>query len=154
MTVKEALETYLEWLAAHGKAGASARNRAENDILPQLGKIEVGRLTTKAIRQWLFDLSVRPRRVRGKAGKPATLLEPPATEEDKRRRRSSANRSLTILKAALNRAFHEKQVSSDAAWRSVKPFREAESVRLRYLTKDEARRLFNASASIVSQLVV
>ena len=153
LTVKEALEAYLEWLAAHGKAGASARNRAENDILPQLGEIEVGRLTTKALRQWLFDVSVRPRRVRGKAGKPATSLERPTTEEDKRRRRSSANRSLTILKAALNRAFHEKQVSSDSAWRSVKPFREAELVRLRYLTKDEARRLFNAAPSDFRLLV-
>jgi integrase len=153
LTVRTALETYLEWLDAHGKAGASARNRAENDILPHLGEIEVGRLATKALRQWLFNLSARPRRARGKAGQPARSLEPPTTDEDKRRRRSSANRSLTILKAALNRAFQEKQVASDAAWRSVKPFREAESVRLRYLAKDEARRLFNASASDFRLLV-
>jgi integrase len=145
MTVAKVLESYLCWLDSHGKAGATARNRAENDILPHLGEIEIGRLTTKALRQWLLDLSAQPRRVRGKIGKPSRSLEPPTTEEDKRRRRASANRSLTILKAALNRAFCEKQVLSDSAWRSVKPFREAESARLRYLSRDEALRLHNAA---------
>jgi hypothetical protein len=40
-----------------------------------------------------------------------------------RRRRSTANRLLTVLKAALNRAFHDGRIASDEAWRKVKPFR-------------------------------
>ena len=58
-----------------------------------------------------------------------------------RRRRSSANRTLTVLKAALNRAWREGKVRSDDAWRRVEPFEEADAARVRYLTVAEAKRL-------------
>ena len=61
-----------------------------------------------------------------------------------RRRRASANRTLTVLKAALNRAWREGRVSSDEAWRRVEPFEEADAARVRYLTVAEAKRLLNA----------
>jgi hypothetical protein len=38
-----------------------------------------------------------------------------------RGRRASANRVLTILRAALNQAFRDGKVTSDVAWRTVKP---------------------------------
>jgi hypothetical protein len=44
-----------------------------------------------------------------------------------RSRRSTANRVLTILKAALNYAYHEGHAVSDEAWRKVKPFREVDT---------------------------
>jgi hypothetical protein len=44
-----------------------------------------------------------------------------------RARRSTANRLLTVLKAALNRAFRDGRVASDEAWRKVKRFREADA---------------------------
>jgi integrase len=58
-----------------------------------------------------------------------------------RRRRSTANRVLTILKAALNHAYYEHKVTSDDAWRAVRPFREVDAARVRYLSDSEARRL-------------
>jgi len=61
-----------------------------------------------------------------------------------RKRRSSANRVLTILKAALNLAFENGKVGSDAAWRKVKRFKGVDAARLRYLTVAEAKRLINA----------
>ena len=62
-----------------------------------------------------------------------------------RRRRSSANRVLTILKAALNHAYDEQHVASNDAWgRRVKPFRDVDVARVRYLTVAEAQRLLNA----------
>jgi integrase len=51
---------------------------------------------------------------------------------------------LTILKAALNHAFHDAKIASDSAWRKVKAFRGVESSRLRYLSVAEAQRLINA----------
>ena len=146
LTIAEAVECYLLWLAAHRKSEKSSRNRAENDILPGLGSKQAGRLAAKELREWLTALAERPRRVRGAKGKPARLLDPPATSDDIRRRRSSANRSLTILKAALNHAFQDGHVASDEAWRRVKPFREADAARLRYLTRAECMRLVNACA--------
>ena len=47
----------------------------------------------------------------------------PDNEDARRARKATANRILTMLKAALNRAFHADRVSSDTAWRKVKPFR-------------------------------
>ena len=51
-----------------------------------------------------------------------------------------------MLKAALNHAFDEGHVSNRDAWgRKLKPFRDVEVARVRYLTIDEAQRLINAA---------
>ncbi|MBK7162274.1 MAG: site-specific integrase, partial [Sphingomonadales bacterium] len=67
------------------------------------------------------------------------------SDEARRSRQASANRILTILKAALNRAYQDGDVQSDHAWRKVKPFEKADGVKLRYLSDDESRRLVNAT---------
>jgi integrase len=61
-----------------------------------------------------------------------------------RARRATANRTLTVLKAALNHAFHEGHVASDDPWRKVKPFREADAPVVHFLSADECRRIVNA----------
>ena len=62
-----------------------------------------------------------------------------------RRRRSSANRVLNILKAALNHAYDEEQVTSRDAWgRRVAPFEGVDVARIRYLKVAEAKRLLSA----------
>jgi integrase len=68
-------------------------------------------------------------------------------------RRASANRVLTILRAALNQAFRDGKVASDAPWRTVKPFREVDAPRLRYFTKGEVTRLINAAQGDFRDLV-
>jgi integrase len=77
----------------------------------------------------------------------------PADTEAVRRRRATANRVLTVLKAALNHAFREGRVPNDEAWRRAKPFREADAARVRYLSHDEARRLVNATQPGLRQMV-
>jgi integrase len=65
-----------------------------------------------------------------------------------------ANRVLTMLKAALNHPFDEGHVSNRDAWgRKLKPFRNVEVARVRYLTIEEARRLINASDADFRPLV-
>lgn len=44
-----------------------------------------------------------------------------------RARRATANRTLTVLKAALNHAYLKRRVTTDDAWRKVRPFREADA---------------------------
>jgi integrase len=73
--------------------------------------------------------------------------------EAMRRRRSTANRVLTILKAALNHAHREGRCASDDAWRTARAFREADAVKLRYLSDDESRRLTNACPADFRALV-
>jgi integrase len=60
---------------------------------------------------------------------------------------------LTIVKAVLNYAHQERRIATDAAWRTVKPFREVDAAQLRYLLDDEARRLVNACPADFRALV-
>src|SRR5262249_4581346 len=60
-------------------------------------------------------------------------------------RRASTNRTWTVLRAALNHAFHDGKIESDAAWRKVKPYKGVDAARIRYLTVAEAARLINAA---------
>ena len=51
---------------------------------------------------------------------------------------------MTLLKAALNRAFKDGKVRSDSEWRRVDKFKDVERSRDRYLTLAECERLLNA----------
>ena len=71
-----------------------------------------------------------------------------------RARRATANRNLTVLKAALNHAWQGGKITgSDEAWRKVKPFRGADAARVRYLQIDECTRLLNACEPDFRRLV-
>jgi integrase len=150
LTVEAAIEAHFEHLEGKGKNVRNARHHARAFIYPVLGNTEVTSLTTKQLRKWLHDLAKMPARVRTEAGKPQRhrAIDNDDTEakaEAVRRRRSSANRIRTTLIAALNHAWREKLVASDAEWRRVEPFENVDAARTRYLTVAEAKRLINAS---------
>ena len=154
-TVKDCLDEYVTWLGQHGKTAADTRRRVDALILPTLGKIECAKLTTKQVADWLTAMAGEGARIRTKKTEAQRFREvaDDDPEEARRRRHASANRVLTILKAALNRAWRDKKIASDHAWRAVKPFREADAARVRYLTVAEAKRLINASAPDFRKLV-
>jgi integrase len=153
LTVQAAVEAYLESLEAHGKSAVDARHRAKAHIYPTLGDVEVASLTTPVLRQWLAKLAKALPRARTKPGKPQQHRAFDGSGEAIRRRKSSANRTWTILRAALNHAFRDDLVESDAAWRKVKSFKGVDSARVRYLTVAQARRLVNATDSEFRPLV-
>jgi integrase len=146
-TVRECVEGYLAWLQAHRKTGYDARHRVFTHITPHLGHFQCDRLTAAEIQRWLRDLAARPARLRTRKGakKPNIREFDKGDHEAIRRRRASANRTFTVLKAALNRAWREEKISSDEAWRRVEAFEEVDAARVRYLTVAEAKRLLNAS---------
>jgi integrase len=146
-TVRECLDEYLTWFQGHRKSGIDTRSRIETHVAPKLGDVQCNRLTTAEIQKWLRDLANSPARLRSKkdAKKPNVREPAKGDTEASRRRRSSANRTLTVLKAALNRAWREGKISSDDAWRRVEAFEKADGARMRYLTLAEAKRLLNAS---------
>jgi integrase len=144
LTVAQAAEDYLAYLRARGRDSRGPAYPFAAHILPQLGKLDVADLTAARLRKWLADLAAAPARRRtgrGKTQKHKTLGD----DETVRQRRSSANRVFAgVLRPALNHAFAEGNVTSDAAWRRVKPFGDVDAARLRYLSMDEAARLANA----------
>lgn len=66
--MKQAITDYLVSLEDKGKSGYDARKRAEAHILPELGGIEVIRLTTEQLHDWHVNLARRLPRVRTTAG--------------------------------------------------------------------------------------
>jgi integrase len=147
LTVQAAVDAYLQILEAHGKSAVDSRHRAKAHIFPTLGNVEVATLTTDLLRKWHTALAKALPRARTKPGKPQQHREFNDSEEAIRRRRSSANRVLTVLKAALNHAFRDGKVPSDSAWRKVTPFKGVDAARIQYLSIAEATRLINASDS-------
>jgi integrase len=145
--VRECLEEYLTWLQGHRKTGSDARYRVDTHIASKLGDIQCNCLTTAEIQKWLRDLAASPARLRSRKGakKPNFRELIKGDDEAVRRRRASANRTLTVLKAALNRAWRDGKITSDESWRRVEPFEGADAARVRYLTIAEAKRLLNTS---------
>jgi integrase len=96
------------------------------------------------LRDWHAALAKTLPRMWTKPGKEQQYRAFSGDNDAVRRRQASANRVMTTLKAALNLAFGEGDITSDSAWRKVKRFKGVESSRLRYLTVAEAKRLINA----------
>ena len=144
--VREAVADYLDWFRATGKKSLKETEASVNAfILPRLGDEDALSLTAARLRKWHAEIASAPPRLRTKPGSKQKVRDTAADPEAPRRRRATANRILTVLKAALNHAWREGKVPSDDAWRRVAPFREADAARVRYLDREECRRLVNAS---------
>jgi integrase len=145
-TVALALEDYFKHRERRGSRGVTKdRSVARVRIIPTIGDVELSKLTTRRIRDWHTSLADAPRLARkGRFDAEHKPLPTGKDEDSIRARRATANRTLTVLKAALNHAFHEGKTISDDAWRKVKPFREADAPVVRFLSPDETRRLLNA----------
>jgi integrase len=154
--VANALADYFGERRRKGSKGvASDKSASDARILPELGEVEAAKLTAAKIREWQSALADAPRLVRAKKGamlRPTKTID--ASDPDAvRARRATANRVLTILKAALNHAFAEGKVPDDSQWRKVKPFAEVDEPVVRFLTIEEARRLINTCPADFRQIV-
>ena len=144
-TVADAIEDYLaDYQGRGGKAVKDARTRVDALILPTLGTIELDKLIPAHIRVWRTSLVESPPRLRTRRGEEQRFRDTNGDPEAIRRRQATANRTLAILKAALNYAWAENKVASADAWQRVKPFRDVDAARVGYLKKDQITRLVNA----------
>ena len=146
-SVASALNAYFAERERRGSKGlAKDRAAASVRILPALGEVELAKLTTKRIRDWHTGLATAAKLTRtGRTTKERKSQSIDMKDADAvRARRATANRTLTVLKAALNHAYHEGRVATDEAWRKVKPFREANAPVVHFLSDDECRRIVNA----------
>jgi hypothetical protein len=110
-TVGEALDVYLAWFRKHRKSAVATSSAIEAHIRPALGAIEAGKLTATTIRRWHERLAEQPARVRTRRGAPPRYRGAPAGPEATRARQSSANRLLTVLKAALNHVWTHRRIA-------------------------------------------
>ncbi len=153
-TISQALDDYV---ADYKRRGGKATDRLEAGIKahirPALGDIELKTLTRQRVEKWHMQIAETAPRLRTKPGKRQRHRKPDTSPEGIRRRRSTANRLLTILKAALNHARHNRRIDNDDAWGMAKPFCEVDAPKVRYLGDDETRRLVNACDAQFRSLV-
>jgi integrase len=109
-------------------------------IIPTLGHIELAKLTHGKVKAWRDALANAAPRKRTKPGKEQAYRAFDANDPDAlRRRQATANRILTILKAALNHAHTERRIVTKAAWEAVKPFRNVDVAKVRFLSAKELK---------------
>jgi integrase len=146
LTVRKAMECYVEFKQAQGQSVTDLVSRLRAHILPALGDAVVAELTSERLRRWLATLASMPKMKRTGRGARQQYGAEPNGGDGARGRRASANRVLSMLKAALNHAYDEGHVPSNTEWgRKLKPFRDVEVARVRYLSMSEATRLINTS---------
>jgi integrase len=139
-TVAQAMDDYLAHLT---KAKRKPQDRTavivKAHILPTLGNIELTKLTHGKVKAWRDALAETAPRLRTKPGKEqAYRTIDPNDPLQARKRQATANRILTVLKAALNYAKSEsRHIATDAAWVDVKPFAKVDVPKVRFLTNEE-----------------
>ena len=152
--ITDALDDYFKSYAKRGKGVSAALSATNLHIRPALGAVPVAKLTTRRLRDWHHAIADKPRQARGKHGElPKDAKQGRAGRDAIRKRRATANRVLTVLKAALNHAWREGVVPSDDAWRRVSPFKGVDAPVIRYLAEDEQRRLVNACSADFREIV-
>src|SRR3954471_17283864 len=144
-TVSDALDDYeRDYIRRGGKAVDRLRHSIAAHVRPAFGGIELDKLSRSKIESWLEQLAKAPPRVRSRKGDPQKHRDVDASPEGVRRRRESANRGLTVLKAALNLAYQHGNTRSRAAWDAVKPYRDVAASKIRYLNDSETQQLVQA----------
>lgn len=147
-TVAHAVEDYLNDRDRHGMTTVDrVRKDFEAHVLPYLGGDAVEHLTRKRIEDWMKLVAESGLRRRGKP------RAAPVTPDQKRSRKSTANRMWNNLRAALNLAFQERHVPTDAGWASVRAFRGTQVARIHFLNVAEQVRLVNVCPSDFRMLV-
>jgi integrase len=154
-TVRQCMTDYLN---SYEKSGGRAKIDTERiinaHILPTFGDVQVAQLTRSAIQKWFENLADTPARVRSSPHGEQKFKPAPVDFEAKRRRRSTANRILTVLKAALNKAVDLGTVTCSVnPWRQVKPFRKADGSRMRFLSIEEQKQFVEKCEGEFQKLV-
>lgn len=107
ITVVEAMDAYLrDYSARGGKGLRDLQTTVRAHILPALGHRLVDDLTFLTLKRWHQGLAAAPARLRSKRTAATPKVRPiVATDpEAARARRATANRVLTVLRAALSLA--------------------------------------------------
>lgn len=128
-TVQMACEAYVSHIKIkNSKASAAdAEGRFNRLVYDQpIAKVALDKLTASTLRTWMI-----------------AQLNDRSDEDDLRRSKDSANRNLNTLKAALNHAFKDRLVATDAGWRTVERFEDAGARRSADLNSLNSLKLLN-----------
>jgi integrase len=154
-TVNDVMTYYMKRQEAESRSPKTTQYAVDRYITPTIGKKRLAKLTIDNITEWRNDLAKPKKKItKSRAGTASTgKTVKYSPRELRRRRQASANRVLTILKAALNYAERTGKYRGPAPWKLVSPFKNVDATEHPYLTRDEAIRLQNACAPDIRLLV-
>jgi integrase len=140
LTVRQAFEDYVKYLRL--EVSEHDAYCAEGALLGAIGRRGKPR-RCKVSPALLDTLVVELKKTQLESWKRSQVKR--TEPEDKRRDMDTANRTLTMIKAALNRAFDDddNKIPSNAAWIRVKSFEDVGRGRKLYLSIDQTVRLLN-----------
>jgi integrase len=155
-TVGQAMADYLkDRERTRRKELSRTRSVINAHIVPSLGSIELSKLTHGKVKAWRDHLAEARPRVRSKRGTTGQVFREIDVNDPEvmRKRQATANRILTVLKAALNHAYRENRVGTKTSWDKITAFREVDVPKIRYLTVNECKRLIDACPTDFRALV-
>lgn len=131
LTVGRAAEVYLEKLEAKNpRTARDTRGRLNLHFLNKFGDELVTSLTKSKLEAWLNSMALKS-----------------VDREAVRKSKDTANRVLSMVKAALNHALRDPAngITDDHAWRLVKPYHGVATPRATHFSEAEARALIEAT---------
>lgn len=137
LTVSEACKRYAEKKGATDEFKTDAEGRFRRCVNDDpIASLQVAKLRKVHLVDWRDRLSTKPAQVtRSKRGLKVT----------RERSASSINRDMTTFRAALNMAYDDGYVLTNAAWRkALEPIKNAARRRNDYLDRDQRRSLLAA----------
>jgi integrase len=139
-TVGHACAAYADHLreTKGGNVAADAEARYRRWVTPhKIWSVGLADLTRDHCREFRRYLSAAP-----------VQRTPNGARPERDRSKATVNRDLTPLRAALNHALAEGNISSDLAWReTLKPFKNADRRRELYLDRDQRQALIKHAES-------
>lgn len=150
-TIKTVVEDYIAYLEVEKPNKDTAyrtRLQLEKHLTPTLGSILLKDLTTARFRKWR-DSMVKGPKHKDVINEPDELVQ----AEIIRRSKDSANRVLSMAKAAFNLAFKEGAVPSDVAWKRVSSFKDVGANRELFLTPKQVKDLLNKTEGGLHNLI-
>jgi integrase len=143
MTVRQACKAYVDYAKAElsAKQASDTERRLEAHVLSKsVADRAITELTKTQLEAW----------------RNAMVRRDEVDSDVERRSKDSANRVVTMLKAALTRAFNDdaNKIPSDKPWRTLKPFKKVGRSRMVALDAPQRQRLINSAAGAFRNLVI
>jgi len=154
-SVTHAMWDYCNWKREFGakQSYVGAVSRANTYTLPLLGSLLCSELTPQHCRSLL--LHVEASILQKVGGTKVIAVDPRTLDPDvRRRRRTNANNVFYDLRGALDMAFGDGHIASNAAWRSVKVFKTAHRPRVDILTWEQAKHMVDIARPEFRRLIL
>lgn len=146
-TVNDVMDYYMKQQRSMSRSATTTQYVINKHIKENIGTKRLTRLTADTIRDWRDELIIPSKKSSKK------MISSDSPREKRRKRQATANRVLTILKAALNYAERMGKYRGETPWKLVEPFKNVAATEHPYLTRDEAIRLQNACQPDLRSLV-